>query len=149
MKLAFYLGQFGTDLDRRIAAHDHPNRYSHVELWFDNVEGQPCFSSSNRDGGVRFKSIDLTSGKWELVDVPCRHFEELDVHRWCGTKVGGRYDWPGVLGFVIPFLRHKRNRWFCSEICTAALQRVGRLAGVVPHRTTPNKLHWLVVGGAL
>ena len=140
LALAFYNGRdFGTWLDRLIARHDrgaNDGPFSHVELVFEHLPGQAslCFSASYRDGGVRFKRINLeeTPGKWALVRLAIESGDALCLRAWCRRQLGGRYDIPGVLAFKLPWVRHRLNWWFCSEICTAALQRVGVLGGIKP-----------------
>ena len=112
-------------------------------------EGQSlCYSASYRDGGVRFKRIDLdeTPGKWVRAPVIIEPEEARAMRSWCEKHVGGRYDIPGVLAFKLPFVRHRLNWWFCSEICTAALQQVGLLRGVKAHKTSPNSLFRMATG---
>ena len=151
--LAFYDGRAcGTWFDRLVAAHDRGRAagpFSHVELVFDlRPRGLSlCFSSSWRDGGVRFKPIDLAAGcgrhgarKWTLVPVPATAARVALVRAWCERRVGGRYDVPGVLAFKLPLVRHRLNWWFCSEICCAALQQSGLLRDALPHALSPNAL---------
>jgi hypothetical protein len=137
MKLAFYRADHGGRIDAIIAAVDN-GPYSHVELVFDGISGE-CFSSSIRDGGTRFKRIDLNDGKWDLYDVPCSNDEETDVWLWCHSQLHKPYDLLGVLAFKLP-TRQDGKAWFCSEVCTAALQRISLLSGLVPHKTSPNAL---------
>lgn len=151
LALAFYNGlEHGRLLDRIIARHDRGRSagpYSHVELVFNpHRAGLPvCFSSSWRDGGVRFKRIDLSeAGRWSLVPLAVTGADVNAVRSWCLRHVGGRYDVPGVLAFKLPLVRHRLNWWFCSEVCVAALQEVGLLPLVKAHRTTPNALHHLL-----
>ena len=145
--LAFYNGRdHGSLFDHAIAGHDRgrwAGPYSHVELAFD--DGQ-CFSSSIRDGGVRFKAIDLDH-KWTIVELVSHRREVERLRDWCGEQVGGRYDAVGVLAFKLPCLREVAGAWFCSEICTAALQQMrhppARLRHVTPSRVSPNRLYHL------
>jgi len=88
--------------------------YSHCEV----VIGGVCYSSSNRDGGVRAKVIDLTSGRWDLFDLDG---DEGAALAWFQRHMGEGYDWLGVARFVVPFLPHFRHLWFCSEASGAAL----------------------------
>ena len=146
LHLAFYNGRAcGTWLDRLIAAHDRgatAGPFSHVELAFDFRPRGPslCFSSSWRDGGVRFKRIDLHAPpvKWELVALPVPHADAALVRAWCLRHLGGRYDLPGVLAFKLPLVRHRLNWWFCSEVCAGALQQAGLFTNLRPHRISPN-----------
>ncbi len=146
LHLAFYNGRkHGRWLDRVIARHDR-GPFSHVELVFTrHPRGRrvPCFSSSWRDGGVRFKWLALggvNARKWTVIPVPLWPTDVLRVRNWCVGQVGGRYDVPGVLAFKLPFVRNRLDWWFCSEICTRALQQAGLLRGVRPASLSPNGL---------
>lgn len=88
--------------------------YSHVELVINGT----CCSASPRDGGVRMKNIDLTSGKWDVVTITG---DEADAWEWFCEHAGQEYDYAGVLRFVIPFLPNRSKQWFCSEAVAAAL----------------------------
>ena len=68
------------------------------------------------------------------------------VGQFCWRERGKAYDFLGVLGFKLPWIQQDRSKWFCSEVCVAALQASGLLAGVHPYKTTPNQLHRLVTG---
>lgn len=139
MKLAFYKAT-NENLFGKAIAWWTKGPYSHVELVFSNGMS---FSSSSRDGGTRWKRIDYSDGKWDLVEIPVNAVDEARIARWCDSVCGAKYDWDGIFGFVIPFWRQHANDWFCSEVCTAALQRVGLLSGVNPASTSPSKLYWL------
>ena len=152
MHLAFYNGRDnGTWLDRLIAGHDRgadKGPFSHVELVFNRTPGtyDLCFSSSWRDGGVRFKRIRLDDARrWTLIELPVSRQRAALVRDWCLRRLGGRYDVPGVLAFKLPLVRQGLNWWFCSEICTAALQQAGLFAAIQPHRVSPNRLHRLAL----
>src|SRR5579863_9923451 len=79
---------------QRLSGAGYAARFVHVEFVFDEVglcsdkrsipallgggalpiqagdaNGSLCYSSSPRDGGVRFKRIDLTDGQWVLVNL--------------------------------------------------------------------------------
>lgn len=90
--------------------------YSHCELVVDGV----CYSSSVMDKGVRRKRIDLTDGKWELVDLPwadakkvLAYFKLTDHHT---------YGWPSLVSSQL-FNRNRgaADSQFCSEWCANAL----------------------------
>lgn len=93
------------------------SRYSHCELVIDGL----CHSSSFRDGGVRVKKIDLTSGHWEVFPLPEVPGREEHVRAWFARHQGEGYDWAGIARFVLPALLHRPKQWFCSEACAAAL----------------------------
>lgn len=87
------------------------SRWSHAELVVDGV----CYSSSSRDGGVRAKTIDLTSGRWDVVQVDLPDEQTAQALAWFLNNDGDKYDWAGIIRFVIPFLPQSGRRWFCFE----------------------------------
>ncbi len=136
LRLALYKGP-PTDLAHKLAhwavCTFNASPYSHCELVLDGV----CWSASARDGapgkpdGVRGKVIDLTSGRWDVIDISG---DESAALAWFKAHEGLRYDWAGVARFAVPFLKVSANRWFCSEACGAALG-IGQ-----PHTLTPRSL---------
>ena len=121
LQIAFYKGP-ASDLWHKVAHWGvclfTASQYSHCEL----VVHGTCLSSSTRDGGVRAKQIDLNSGKWLVIDLPDDDGEEsAQAWAWFADHAGQAYDWAGIARFLLPFLPHKADQWFCSEACAAAL----------------------------
>lgn len=113
VSLAFYKG---TDewLDR-LTQWWTRSAYSHCELVIDGL----AYSSSPRDGGVRVKAgIDFTSAHWDVIHVRAH---APSVCAWFEQHARQRYDYVGLLGFVLPWHLGSRRAWFCSEACAAAL----------------------------
>lgn len=112
--------------------------YSHAELVVDGV----CHSSSVRDGGVRAKTIALTSGKWVVRDVPTAD-ADLALARFAERK-GMGYDWPGALAWGLPFLRQRPRADYCFELVAymlglphpASWHPLDLLAFATPPKTT-------------
>ena len=72
-----------------------------------------CVSSSWMDGGVREKVIEMPAGKWRVYEVPGN---PEDVKQWLKEHAGEKYDWLGLLGFLVPFrIPGAKRRWFCAE----------------------------------
>lgn len=123
--LAFYKGRGSSWWNRvqdwaiRFATR---SPYSHVEL----IEGRAefdveniCLSSSGRDGGVREKPILLKRESWDLVDMSEQPGDIADFIR---SRAGARYDYIGIIfSQILSLGRHNADKWFCSEICAAAL----------------------------
>lgn len=119
--------------------------YSHAELVLippgdlvlvppgDPAHNSYCASSSIRDGGVRFKLMRLSSEKWRVIGVPAKPEALFAAAMWFEQHYAAKYDWLGILGFVV----HKRwgrgNKWFCSEAVAAAL-------GLADTNVSPNDL---------
>lgn len=135
-QLAFYKGPPRNDLLHTISHYAIRfwtwSKWSHAELVIDGV----CYSSSARDGGVRSKVIDLTSGRWDVVDV---EIDKDHALAWFLTNNGDKYDWAGIWRFVIPFLPQGKRRWFCFEAIGSALGFAGA------HKLTANDLYnWAI-----
>lgn len=103
MKLAFYKDK-GDMFDTLVRWWTRPKffkfwesaRYSHVEVVFSDGL---CFSASPRDKGVRFKSIDLTDGKWDVLELKVPQEGEALARLWSKGQAGKEYDWFGILFF--------------------------------------------------
>ncbi len=97
-------------------------RYSHVEMIAaiaQHGETAQCLSSSGRDGGVRAKQILLKPDSWDLVELRIDPAKPAEFIR---ERIGAQYDYKGIfLSQVLALGRHDESRWFCSEICAAAL----------------------------
>lgn len=138
MKLAFYHGK-GSFFSKLIRLWTFGS-FSHVEIVFSDGL---AFSSHEADGGTRFKQIDFTAPGWELVDVPVSQQDEARIRAWCRNEDGCAYDWRGItFSFLpIPIGWQHSERWFCSEICAAAVQLAGYLSGYTPAALSPNGLY--------
>lgn len=137
MKIAFYKGS-GDYIDAMIRWWTK-SPYSHSEIVFS--DGM-WFSASYRDDGVRFKKIEPKDGNWDYVTLDA---DESAVRSWCQRQHGG-YDFVAIMLLVakVPMIRPDRKRWFCSEICTAALRKVGLVVDCKPAKVTPGQLYSLV-----
>lgn len=120
MQLLLYKGP-ATDkwhnLSHKLTCWFTGSAYSHVELTIDGTS----YSASARDGGVRGKVIDLSTGRWDVVQLPTDAMAEIDALEWFSEHMGQAYDYAGVARFVVPFLPQLSKQWFCSEAVAAAL----------------------------
>lgn len=116
--------------------------YSHVELISGSAlhgEIAQCLSSSGRDGGVRAKRILLKPESWDLVELP---FDPARPAQFIRDRIGAPYDYRGILfSQALDFGVHDESRWFCSEICAAALELPDA------HRVSPQFLFDVVTHG--
>ena len=113
-------------------------KYSHCELVFKGTKDgrYMCYTSSNRDGGVRKKIMELPADRWDLVPVKIDYNQ---VFRFYQKTVGCKYDLCGAIGVVTRF-GNVKNRYFCSEWCAEALKLKQ------PHRYSPNSLYQYLKG---
>jgi hypothetical protein len=118
MQLAFY--RDGTTLLDWVVRLGTWSRYSHCELIFS--DGKWCSSSAN-EGGVYLRNYRPT-GHWDYIDVSGL-VDEDSARYYVEALVGMKYDYLGVARFVIPWLKHDLERWFCSELCAYTLMVSG------------------------
>jgi len=138
--LAFYRGAYGGKFDALIDAWTN-GPYSHAELWLDGPAHRArCFSSSARDGGTRYKVIDLDSGKWDAIPLPFNELDRWIIERHIAELGHRKYDWLGILGFVLPWGEHNDKDCFCSEICLHLIQTRGYLLRYKAWQVSPVKL---------
>lgn len=129
LKLAFFKAKYGNFYDKLVAWFCRGG-YSHVELVFsDGVS----FSSSPRDGGTRFKNIDVNNGHWDILEIPCAPDKEARIRRWCHSECDKNYDWFAIYGYVFGAVigwafgadkcLNDKNHWYCSEVCMSAIRK--------------------------
>ncbi len=76
------------------------------------------------------KYIDIYSGHWDLFEVTIDTDYALD---WFTKNEGKKYDWAGIFRFLIPFLPHGKDQYFCNEA-------VGHMMMIPnPENTTPDE----------
>lgn len=125
MKLAMYKGpptEFWHKVGHEATCLWTFSDYSHCELVFGEADRHGlhlCASSSARDGGVRFKNIDLASGRWDVYPIKG---DEAAAYQWFVNHQGAPYDYFGLGWFVLPVDQlNNPRRYFCSEAVAAAL----------------------------
>lgn len=147
MKVVFYGNRKGNFVDKGIRwwtsnLKDKVNgnwkdSFSHVELVFST--GQ-MFSASQYSNSTRFANFNSKDPAWVTIDVKLTSNQELIIQEFCTRHNGAKYDYLGVLGFIFGN-RDNSGKWFCSEICTVALQKVGLLPNLEAAKVSPNALY--------
>jgi hypothetical protein len=115
VEVAFYIASKGKLYDKLVSFFTGA-KYSHMELCLDNI----CYSSSNRDGGVRSKVINLNSDKWHIIEIDCdrkKVYEFYEATKNCG------YDYLSVIANLVLRLKIDLmlNNYHCFEWCVGAL----------------------------
>lgn len=135
MKVAFYKGS--KTIYGRLIKWWTGGPYSHVELAVSkNANGTYlCISSSEIDGGVRMKSINVDDAtKWDCIELSQYSLRRIDA--WIQKNNGKGYDWMGTFGIALPAIfRQNKRRWFCSE---AVADMIGMQD---PSTYSPNSLY--------
>jgi len=136
MQVAFYKGK-GRFFDKVIRWWTS-GKYSHCELVFANGT---YFSADAWENKVRFEKLYPNPGNWDFVELELTPKEEVLVLAWCDSQTGKGYDYTGIiLSQFIPLHIEDPAKWFCSELCVKALQRVGRLPGMKAQDIDPSEL---------
>lgn len=142
MKIAFYLARYGKPVDKIIDICSGRMGVAHVELIFSDGW---WYSSSSRDGGCRFKRIELDY-KWRAYDLNVSVAQEslirLSAQKTVDEHV--KYNWAGVFGFVLP-IRDDPSKLFCSETCIQRLQDGMVLSRCPSWRVAPSTLELIVL----
>ena len=107
--------------------------YSHCEIAIETLGEYNCYSSSNRDGGVRKKSMHLPSEDWDLIEIT--HLVSIrDIVEFYKKTEGKKYDFIGLISPVLGNL-HDDDKYFCSEWCAEAIQLI------LPNKYSPVSLY--------
>jgi len=128
MKVAFYRtrtldGKGQVRLLNRLLSLWSDGQYTHVEAIVDEdlINGETiyrCVSSSPQEG-LRIVRMPLDPNRWELVELPCLHAQ--DVKAWFETRLGEGYNWLGFLNIPIRRFLGLRLTWTAAEAVAASL----------------------------
>lgn len=154
VSLAFYKGK-GNIFDKVVRWRTNC-QYSHVELYLSS-DGS-AFSSSQNDGGTRWKKIDFSdSTKWDVVPVP--GVSEDAVKAEIAKYENRKYDIKNILKIMAGIRTSDTSGiLFCSEVCVRILQTCKYGIGLKPDEVLPDNLMdyakgylggWLAGRGAL
>jgi hypothetical protein len=112
MKVAFYKGR-RRPFNWFVSWWDN-GPYSHCEILGEHFGGNEymCYSSSAMDKGVRKKRINLDPKKWDIVEVDA---DMTFAMEWFNKHEGAKYDYLGLVGYLIRIIPGKKNRFVCSE----------------------------------
>ena len=142
IKLAFYkaFNNPNARWDDKLIAFYTKGKYSHVELIINGY----MYSSSPRDGRVRKTQHTTDNKSWDYVEI---EIKEANVIDFFNMTQGNKYDWLGILGFIIP-IKDRTNEWFCSEWVSNALKISGceKLWKLEPSKISPNRLYKILKG---
>ena len=92
-------------------------------------------------GGVRERAIDSLTAKRALtVAIPCTSRQRATALAFAFEQVGKPYDYGAVLSFAWGAPWSERRKWFCSELCAAALAHAGIITVPRVRRISPGDL---------
>ena len=150
MYLAFYGNNYGGVLNKLVRWWTSPLNYKFSSKWkktFSHVEivfsDGMMFSASQYENRVRFKEHSFTGKAWVRYNLCINPKDEAKIRESCNKLVSKdtKYDYFGVLGFILPFKTQDKNKEFCSEVCTTELQPyIEEIKPLVPSETSPNAM---------
>lgn len=118
--------------------------YSHVE-WLHDINAMTGFGAFHKNGGVNYTGPHLhnTGTPYVVWEIECLQRQYDKFAEFSLAQKGKSYDWKGILGFPTFKDRNSADKWFCSELLTAACQLAGiRLFNwteTQPGVTSPNR----------
>jgi hypothetical protein len=124
------------------------DKHNHCELVLGNDENA-CMISAVEGLGVRLVYLipgeSFDPKKWDVVTIDCKPSKESAIYVWALSEVGCKYDWRGIFFCqVFKWGWHSKDKWFCSEFCTAGLQEIGVLMREKAWYQSPGKLYKLL-----
>lgn len=102
-----------------------PFNYCHVELWLPDKRfgfeqnglylGQ-CFSA--RPDGVSLRSACkvLAGFNWDFWEIEITDEQYNTISTFISKESGDKYDYSGLMHFILVFIAQDPERWHCSEV---------------------------------
>lgn len=98
------------------------SNFSHVEFVTDDA----TLIGANIPHGVEEIHIQdrlaIADEAW-MMDIPCDKAEE--VITWARSQKGKKYDYVGLMNFLIHRDISEKEKWFCSELVSAGFEACG------------------------
>lgn len=136
LRLAFYtrrIGIFGW-LTGLFAGSPY-----HVELVFNDDLLYSAATNAHGGVGTRFQRNPLPPPNWTIVELDPKY--AAAAWDFCVAEQGCPYDYYGIVVGWTYNCRPSPTRWFCSEVCAAALMHAGMLLrSQQPQYYTPRRL---------
>ena len=67
------------------------------------------------------------SERWSYIEVEVDDLIWEHMRTWAESLQGAKYDFLGLFGFFLPFNIQDKKKWYCSEIISHFLWRLGIL----------------------
>ena len=135
LRLAFFKAKCGAFDDRVIDFWTGGSGYSHCELV---INSKRTAGSHIAADGVAYFYYDniFANGKWDIYEIESPSNAAVSFME---TQIGKKYDLLGlILTFIIPIKKQYNDKWWCSEILMAAINK--QLIQNHPTNISPNKL---------
>ena len=116
--------------------------YSHAFLFEGNTKIEAIAPV-----GVRKANLTDYSPKSDIdvYDILLPEPKKKKMWEYMNSQIGKKYDYKGVLHFVLPFWRQSKYRFFCSELIAEAMAYAGVILAKKPEEYTPGDLSNLTI----
>ncbi len=142
MKFAF--SKNGVGIFSRLICLWTWSKYHHVEAIFSDGTTFGALQDGDMSTNYQIGKV-YDPHYWDFIEVPCTKEQEEIIRKWCDSEVSCKYDWNGIiLSQILGLRRSDANKWFCSEICTAMLQKIGYFVNIIPCTISPKKFYNLL-----
>ena len=85
-------------------------------------------------------SKQFSRSDWEFRTVRITPEQERALYDFAAGAVEKPFNWWGYYLLPLGGVNGNKESYFCSELCTHALQHIGLFTDLVPHKTTPGGL---------
>lgn len=97
--------------------------YAHVAMMlrgkvYESVEGKGVISTM-KDHHL----ANRMPTKVLQIELPSLVVDKIE--EWCKARVGDKYDYTAIYGFLVRRDRQSKGKWFCSEYVTEAFKHAG------------------------
>jgi len=144
ISLAFLKRDKSSSFMGKVIAWWTKSKYYHTEFIINNR-----WVSSMPKQGIVIRELKPLKDKYDYktftFQLEYEHYTRFI--KWIENQEGKKYDFVGIVfSQILPFNIDSNNRWFCSELCTKALQLVGsrEVYEYKPSTVSPGKLAKLV-----
>lgn len=99
--------------------------YTHSELIIEKDGIFNQVSVSPRDSSLREKPHIFDYDSWDYFEINSNKLDETKLKEFCNSKIGTKYDWIALLGFIVRLKINLTDRLICSEFVTEAVLQSG------------------------
>ena len=101
---------------------------------FGNERGSVVIRKNTHEGHTPHTPVDV----YEILDNPNEE-EVIEFVRQCIDR-GDEFDFLGMIGFILPFVKGRKRAWWCSELVTEAMRYGGVDLTPGDNKVTPGEL---------
>lgn len=138
MKCGDIIGTHGKGLiSEAIQWYTH-SKYSHIRIAISDTEFIEATWPKVRRGHI----TELKKGYTVKTPIiPLTPEEQMNIRLFLHKKIGKKYDWRGLLSFIVRKNVSNKNWYFCNELAEEAYIAINRkLVGGEPSWHTPDDL---------